>query len=306
MSASSHRFAKLTIDDLRTIGAEVKGAIGSGIAGFSASERFLTNTPTMRREFARYVSRTKLLRDLRLDMRTKPPYWVVDRAATVFLNNSVKGVRRKNAKSPGEPQKVTDQPAGAQPACPPSTQQPDPQAAPEEVRESATVDSASPSRGSTASTASTIPGIDSGDFEVGTVLGFLPREQARLSGVLDPNTDCTTPKGNDPLCILTVDEARESLHGRCPPDGFVVSCISKVNGAFPRAKVPWLELYPQAALEEIEHTNCLLQTGQYYFWERDALWEVQPSNAVEKYRIKLPALEPTSSRKRKRTGKGSG
>ena len=252
-------FAKLTAAEVKVISREVRGALLSSRFGIGTHKRFLQNDPSEIQNFCRKVAAAGALRSLHLGSRTDPPYWPIERAAIVFVNNAVK-LRKAKEKS-GNKRKRGD----------------DSDSAEEDVEMGSNGD--------------TLPlnyvnKMQPRDYKAGACFGYLSSDVAKACGAQFPigkGPDCSSSKGMDPLCQIAVKpDKNKALGTTVPSTDFVVVAIVKMNNDFGhKVKVPWLELYSAGPdVDRMKSKNWTLRPGQVLFWKKENIWEFDGNRSI--------------------------
>ena len=254
------RYAQLTEIDVRMIAKEVRGALTSGTYGIDATKRFMSHPPSTIKTFCRRISSSVALRDLHLGQRTIPPYWPIERASIVYVNNAMRLLRTKERglKRARDAQSGDDGDDGDNDTLPKDF----------------------------------VDKIDFDQTPSGTCFGFLTEDAARLCGAIAENVDCSTQHGMDPLCtVLTAPDQSKALGTPPPSVDFIVVTILKMSHAFGRnVTVPWKELYAAGPEHDLmEKSGWLLRPGQVLLWRKENVWVMSENESIIPLKTGLPA-----------------
>ena len=303
---SSHRFnwdryTALNASHLKIIGNEVKTAIAGSKYGIGPNKRFLSYSRSEILEFCRGVASSASLRELHLGRRISPAYWVIERAAIIYLNNALKATRAKEKKdqaihaSNGADAGTSESPAVQ---CTAERNGAGAEAMPTGPRGPAPVDAGKKKQmrkrkanalsddeddnddGRNESGMLPLDSVERFEYDKcqpGTSFGFLSPEEARLSGALSQNADCSSPQGMDALCsVRPMPNTNEILGVRKPSEDFVAVSVIKMNDSFGRrVTVPWESLYSDAPRVKVSHlvqSEWILRPGLILWWKAEHVW----------------------------------
>lgn len=231
----------MSLEEVTLVANETKAALQSKCFGIDATQRFSKNSPSAMERFYRGVARQSKIAHLHLGRRTSPTYWVIERAAIVYINNAMRISRAREMKADRTISPVS------------------------------TVNSvARPAPGESPASLGMVPltteesGFDFANYDPGAVFAFLPPEQARISNALTDAADCSGKNALDALCHVTPYPDRESLHGHeAPTVDFMVVTIVRMNGlSGNNVLVPWKDLYPSGPAEELSANGWRMKPGQ--------------------------------------------
>ena len=290
------RYTDLDASHLKVIGNEVKSAINAAKYGIGPSRRFLSYSRSEILEFCRGVSNTASLKNLHLGRRISPAYWVVERAAIIFLNNVLKATRAKEKAMKTAELEPESLQRGAKNGVEPEETPANHRKRKERIAVPTENDESNDGITTDMLPLDSVTSFNYDEYNPGTTFGFLSPEEGRVCGALAKDVDCTSSLATDALCLLqTKLDMTEIMGVKKPSEDFIAVSVVKMNDSFGREiTIPWQSLYSNASKTKVSHlqgSGWLLKPGQILWWKLEHVWALDKDRYLERYKKPSAAVK---------------